>query len=88
MHDDRGDDGNGQGVALAPGMMPPLPMTTTPTIMTRRRQAIAAGWEGGTRRMQNCYNGNEDREECKIRLSHSLKEMDLWKVWYMELREE
>jgi hypothetical protein len=36
----------------------------------------------------NYYNGNEDREECKIWLSRSLKEMDLWKVWYMELREE
>jgi hypothetical protein len=36
----------------------------------------------------NYYNGNEDREECKIWLSCSLKEMDLWKVWYMELREE
>ncbi len=34
------------------------------------------------------YNGNEDREECKIWLSRSLEEMDLWKVWYMELREE
>ncbi len=36
----------------------------------------------------NYYNGNEDRGECKIRLSRSLKEMDLWKVQYMELREE
>ncbi len=36
----------------------------------------------------NYYNGNEDREECKIWLSRSLKEMDLWKVWYMEVREE
>ena len=36
----------------------------------------------------NYYNGNEDREECKIWLSRSLKEMDLWKVRYMELREE
>jgi hypothetical protein len=36
----------------------------------------------------NYYNGNEDREECEIWLSRSLKEMDLWKVWYMELREE
>ena len=34
------------------------------------------------------YNGNEDREECKIWLSHSLKEIDLWKVRYMKLREE
>jgi hypothetical protein len=34
------------------------------------------------------YNGNEDREECKTWLSRNLKEMDLWKVWYMELREE
>jgi hypothetical protein len=36
----------------------------------------------------NYYNGNKDREECKIWLSHSLKEMNLWKVRYMELREE
>ncbi len=36
----------------------------------------------------NYYNGNEDRAECKIWLSRSLKEMDLWKVQYMELREE
>ncbi len=36
----------------------------------------------------NYYNGNEDREEYEIWLSCSLKEMDLWKVWYMELREE
>jgi hypothetical protein len=35
----------------------------------------------------NYYNGNE-REECKIWLSRSLKEMDFWKVWYIELREE
>jgi hypothetical protein len=27
------------------------------------------------------YNGNEDRGECKIWLSHSLEVMDLWKVW-------
>jgi hypothetical protein len=36
----------------------------------------------------NYYTGNEDREECKIWLSRSLKEMDLWKVRYMELRVE
>jgi hypothetical protein len=36
----------------------------------------------------NYYNGNEDREECEIWLSRSLEEMDLWKVRYMELREE
>ncbi len=36
----------------------------------------------------NYYNWNEDREECKIWLSCSLKEMDLWKVRYTELREE
>jgi hypothetical protein len=36
----------------------------------------------------NYHNGNEDRGECKIWLSCSLKEMDLWKVQYMELREE
>jgi hypothetical protein len=36
----------------------------------------------------NYYNGNEDQGECEIRLSRSLKEMDLWKVQYMELREE
>jgi hypothetical protein len=34
------------------------------------------------------YNGNEDRGECEIWLSRSLEEMDLWKVQYMELREE
>ncbi len=34
------------------------------------------------------YNGNEDWEECKIWLSRSLMEIDLWKVRYMELREE
>jgi hypothetical protein len=36
----------------------------------------------------NYYNGNEDWEECEIWLSRSLEEMDLWKVRYMELREE
>jgi hypothetical protein len=36
----------------------------------------------------NYYNGNEDRGECKIWLSRSLEEMDLWKVHNMELREE
>jgi hypothetical protein len=36
----------------------------------------------------NYYNGNKDREECKIWLSRSLKEMDLWKVWYIALREK
>jgi hypothetical protein len=36
----------------------------------------------------NYYNGNEDRGEWEIWLSCSLKEMDLWKVQYMELREE
>jgi hypothetical protein len=36
----------------------------------------------------NYYNGNDDRGECKIWLSRSLEEMDLWKVRYMELREE
>jgi hypothetical protein len=36
----------------------------------------------------NYYNGNEDQRECKIWLSRSLEEMDLWKVQYMELREE
>ncbi len=36
----------------------------------------------------NYYNGNEDQEECKIWFSRSLEEMDLWKVRYMELREE
>ncbi len=36
----------------------------------------------------NYYNGNADQGECKIWLSRSLEEMDLWKVQYMELREE
>jgi hypothetical protein len=36
----------------------------------------------------NYYNENEDRGECKIWLSRSLEEMDLWKVQYMDLREE
>ncbi len=43
---------------------------------------------GGYKDDANYYSGNEDREECKIRLSRSLKEMDLCKVRYMELREE
>jgi hypothetical protein len=34
------------------------------------------------------YNGNEDWGECEIWLSRSLKEMDLWMVWYMELTEK
>jgi hypothetical protein len=36
----------------------------------------------------NYYNGNEDREKCKIWRSRSLEEMYLWKFWYMESREE
>jgi hypothetical protein len=36
----------------------------------------------------NYYNGNEDQKESEIWLSRSLKDMDLWKAWYMELREE
>jgi hypothetical protein len=36
----------------------------------------------------NYYNGNEDRGECEIWLSRSLKEMVLWKVQYMGLREK
>ncbi len=43
---------------------------------------------GGYKDDANYYNGNEDREECKIWLSRSLKKMDLWKVEYMKLREE
>jgi hypothetical protein len=53
MHDNGGDNSDGRGAASAPGMMPPLPtMTMTPTITTTWRQAIVAGWEGGTRTMQ------------------------------------
>ncbi len=53
MHGNGGNDGNGQGAVPAPGMMPPLPtMTTMPTIRTMQHQAIAVGWEGGTRTMQ------------------------------------
>ncbi len=53
MHDNGGNDGNGRGAALAQGTMPLLPtMMMMPTITTTRRQAIAAGWEGGTRTMQ------------------------------------
>ncbi len=46
------------------------------------------GVEGWYKDNANYYNRNEDRGECKIWLSCSLKEIDLWKVQYMELREE
>ncbi len=51
---------------------------------TNNHNNAASSYRGGVggryKDDANYYNWNEDREECKIWLSRSLKEMDLWKV--------
>jgi hypothetical protein len=59
---------------------------------TNNHDNAASSYRGGVggryKDDANYYNGNEDREECEVWLSHSLEEMDLWKVRYIELRKE
>jgi hypothetical protein len=55
---------------------------------TNNHDNAASSYRGGVggryKEDANYYNGNKDRGECKIWLSRSLKEMDLWKVRYMD----